>query len=92
MFYSHILELNVNEWVLEKGVYWGYGQMDFVWSILLLLRPWMGYDYIVTQVVCWVDLPKQGRLCRIFCENMDPNNGTQQCGIGSPKIHRNSAG
>ena len=26
-------------------VYWGYGQMDLVWSLLLLLRPWMGYGY-----------------------------------------------
>ena len=35
-------------------------------AILLLLRPWMGNDYIVIQVVCWVELPD-------FCENMDPN-------------------
>ena len=26
-------------------VYWGYGQMDPMWSLLLLLRPWMGYGY-----------------------------------------------
>ena len=39
-------------------VYWGYGQMDPVGSILLILRPWMGYDYIVIQVVCWVELPE----------------------------------
>ena len=45
MFYFHILELNVNEWVPIKDVYWGYGQMDPVWSLLLLLRPWMGYGY-----------------------------------------------
>ena len=31
--------------------------------ILFLLRPWMGYDYTVIQVVCWVELPKQRRLC-----------------------------
>ena len=24
-------------------VYWGYRLMDLVWSLLLLLRPWMGY-------------------------------------------------
>ena len=29
----------------ELVVYWGYGQMDLVWSLLLLLRPWMGYYY-----------------------------------------------
>ena len=32
--------------------------MDPMGSILLILRPWMGYDYIVIQVVCWVELPK----------------------------------
>ena len=32
-------------------VYWGYGQMDPVWSLLLLLRPWMGHGYTVIQVV-----------------------------------------
>ena len=32
----------------------------------------MIYDYTVIQVVCWVELPKQRRLCPIFCGNMDP--------------------
>ena len=45
--------------------------MDHVWSILLLLRPWIGYDYTVIQVVCWVELPEQKRLCPIFVKNMD---------------------
>ena len=45
--------------------------MDPMGSILLLLRTWMGYDYIVIQVVCWVELPGQRRLCPIFFENMD---------------------
>ena len=54
-------------------VYWEYGQMDPVWSLLLLLRFWMGYGYTVIQVVCWVELPKQRRPCPIFCENMDPD-------------------
>ena len=26
-------------------VYWGYGQMNPVWSLLPLLRPWTGYGY-----------------------------------------------
>ena len=26
-------------------VYWGYGQMDLVWSLLLMLRPCLGYGY-----------------------------------------------
>ena len=45
--------------------------MDLVWSILHLLRPWMGYDYIVIQIVCWVELPEQIRLISaqkmLFC-------------------------
>ena len=55
MIYFHILDLNVNEWIPIKGCIevvpsnsmsnWGYGQMDLVWSLLLLLRPWMGYGY-----------------------------------------------
>ena len=30
-------------------LYWGYKYMDPVWSLLLLLRPWMG---LVIQVAC----------------------------------------
>ena len=73
-------------------VYWENGQMDHVWSLLLLLRPWMGYGYTVIQIVYWVELPEQRRLCPIFMKIWIPINGTQQCGIGLPKIHRNSAG
>ena len=47
--------------------------MDPMGSILLLLRPWMGYDYIVIQVVCWVELPEQRRFCPIFEKNKDPD-------------------
>ena len=54
-------------------VYWGYGQIDPVWSLLLLLRPWMGHGYTIIQVVYWVELPEQRRLCPIFFENMDPD-------------------
>ena len=31
----------------------------------------MGHGYIVIQVVYWVELLEQRRLCPIFCENMD---------------------
>ena len=73
-------------------VYWGYGQMDHVWSLLVLLRPWMGYGYTVIQVVCWVELPEQRRLCPIVFKKICISIiGTQQCGIGSPEIHKNSA-
>ena len=66
--------------------------MDLMWSILLLLRLLIGYDYTVIHVVCWVELPEQKRLCPIFVKIWIPINGTQQCGIGSPEIHRNSMG
>ena len=49
--------------------------MDPVGSILLLLRPWMGYDYIVIQVVCWVELLEQRRLYSIFVKIWIPING-----------------
>ena len=92
MFYFDILYLNVNEWISVKGCILGIWHMDPVWSILLLLRSWMGYDYTVIQVVCWVELLEQRRLYSIFVKIWIPINGTQQCGIGSPEIHRNSSG
>ena len=60
--------------------------------ILLLLRPWMSCDYTVTQVVCWIELSEQRRLYPIFVKIWILINGTQQCGIGSPEIHKNSTG
>ena len=66
--------------------------MDPVGLIPLLLRPWMDYDYIVIHVVCWVEIPEQRRLYSIFLKIWIPKNETQQCGTGSPEIHRNSAG
>ena len=71
-------------------VYCGYGQMDPMWSLLLLLRPWMSYGYIVIHVVYWVELPEQRRLCSIFVKLWIPINGTEQCDIGLSKIHKNS--
>ena len=46
--------------------------MDPVGSMLLMLGPWMSYDYIVIHVVCLVEIPEQRRLCPIFKKNMDP--------------------
>ena len=66
--------------------------MDPVWSLLPLLKPRMGYDYTVIHVICWVELPEQRKLCLIFMKIWISINGTQQCGIASPEIHRNSAG
>ena len=46
----------------------------------------------VVQVVFWVKLPVQRRLCPIFVKLWVPVKGTQQCGIGLPDIHKFSAG
>ena len=66
--------------------------MDHVLSLLLLLRPWMGYGYTVIQVVCWVELPEQRRLYPIFVKSWVSEKGTRWCGVGLLEIHRNSAG
>ena len=42
-------------------------------SLLLMLRPLMSYDYIVIQIVCWVELPEPRRLCSILKKNIDPD-------------------
>ena len=34
----------------------------------------MGYDYTVIQVVCWVELPEQRRLCPIFVKIWIPKS------------------
>ena len=47
--------------------------MDLMWSILPMLRPWMSYDYTIIQVVCWIELPEQIRLCQKIFENMGPD-------------------
>ena len=52
----------------------------------------MGHGYIVIQVLYWVELLEQRRLCPIFVKIWIPINGTQQCGIELPEIHRNSTG
>ena len=73
-------------------IYCGYGHIGHVWSLLLLLRPWMGPGYIVIQVVYWVEPLEQMRLCPIFVKIWIPINGTKQCGIELPEIHKNFAG
>ena len=52
----------------------------------------MSHGYTIIQVVYWVELPKQIRLCPIFVKIWIPINGTQLYGIGLPEIHMNSSG
>ena len=44
--------------------------MDPGWSILLLLRPWMSYDYIGYMLG---KAPRTKKTLPYFCENMDPD-------------------
>ena len=88
MFYFHILDLNMNEWIPVNGcievipsnsmsmcscdivVYWEYGPIDPVWSLLLMLRPWMSYGY-TSCMLGRAPLTKY-TLLDFFCKNMDP--------------------
>ena len=51
--------------------------MDHVGSKLLMLSPWVGYDYTFIHVVCWGELPEQRRLGSIIVKIWIPINGTQ---------------
>ena len=64
--------------------------MDPIWSILLMLRPWMSYNYTVIQVICWVELLEQRRLCLIFCGNMNPDKWDTIVWYRVTRNHRNS--
>ena len=44
----------------------------------------------ILQVVFWVELSIQRRLCPIFVKLWVPIKGIQQCGIGLPNIHKSS--
>ena len=54
-------------------IYCGYGQMDIVWSLLLMLRPWMGHEYIVIQGCILGRAPQTNETLPDFCENLDPD-------------------
>ena len=63
--------------------------MDLVWSILLMLRPWTGYDY----TRCMLGrVPRTKETLPDFVKIWIPINGIQQCGIGSPESHKNFVG
>ena len=75
MFYFHILDLNVNEWVPVKGCIlgiWTDGPCGVNTTYVETL-----WGYIVIQVVYWVELPEQKRLCSIFLKIWIQINGTQ---------------
>ena len=65
-----------------------YSYVDPVWS-LHNIGPCC---HIIVQVVFWVELPVQRRLCPIFGKSWVPEKGTRWCGVGLLDIHEYSAG
>ena len=64
--------------------------MDPLWSLLLMLRPKMGYGY----TCCMLGRAPRTKetLPNFFVKIWISINRTQECGIESPEIHRNSGG
>ena len=56
----------MNEWVSIKGCIYGIWTDGPCGVNTSFVETWIGYDYIVIQVVCWVELPEQRRLFPIF--------------------------
>ena len=50
------------------------------------------FQVFFVQIVFWVELPAQRRLCLIFVKSWVPKKGTRWCGVGLPDIHESSAG
>ena len=63
--------------------------MDPVWSLLLLLRPLMGYGY--TSCMFGRAPRTKETLPDFFVKIWISINETQQCGIRSSEIHKNFA-
>ena len=86
----HILDLNVNEWISIKGCILG------IWAYRPCVVNTTSTETLDRLLLYYSTGCMLGRAPRTketlpnFCENMIPINGTQQCGIESPKIQRNS--
>ena len=91
MFYFYILDLNVNEWVPVKGCILG------IWTdgpFVVITTSVETFDglWLYYYIGCMLGrAPRTKETLLDFCEIWIPINRTQQCGIGSPEIHRNSA-
>ena len=77
--------LSMDKWPL-RGHFNSY--VDPVWSL---------YNngpcfHVIVQIVFWVELPVQRRLCPIFVKSWVPEKGTQLCGVWLLDIHEYSAG
>ena len=65
-----------------------YSYVDPVWS-LYNIGPCC---HVIVQVVFWVELPIQRRLCPIFVKSWVPEKGTRWCGVELLDIHEYSEG
>ena len=57
--------------ICDIVVYWEYGQMDPMWSLILMLKPCMGYGY--TGYMLGRTPRTKETLPDCFFENMDPD-------------------
>ena len=72
--------LSMDKWAL-RGHFYSY--VDPMWS-LYNIGPCF---HVIVQVVFWVELPIQIRLCPIFVKSWVPKKGTRCCGVGLLDIH-----
>ena len=75
----------MDKWAL-RGHFYSY--VDPVWSLYNIGTG----CHEIAQVVFWVELPVQRRLCPIFVKTWVLGKGTQWSGVGLPDIHKFSAG
>ena len=73
--------LSMDKWAI-RGHFYLY--VDLVWS-LCNIRPCC---HVIVQVVFWLDLLEQRRLCSIFVKSRVPEKGTRWCGVELLDIHK----
>ena len=80
-----LIRLSMDKWAI-RGHFYSY--VDPVWS-------WYNIGsccHVIVQVVFWVELLVQRRLCSIFVKSWVSEKGTRWCGVGLLDIHEYSAG
>ena len=79
--------LSMDKWALRGHFYLYVDPMRLLYNI-------ESCCHVIAQVVFWVELPVQRRLCPIFVKSWVPEKGDSMvwCGVGLPDIHESSAG
>ena len=85
-FSSHVLiRLSMDKWAL-CGHFYSY--LDPMWSLYNI----GSCCHVIVQVVFWVELLEQRRLCSFCVKSWVPEKGTRWCGVRLLDIHEYSAG